>query len=195
MKELTIKQYQDCIIDICDSLVTDLLYFLKDEGRYKYRMIRCMNKIMDIFKDIYDKKSNEEIEFCERIIYLTNKNIRIDYKRLRARKLSPADSTICLILKLISIAKELQEEINPKILKVEEILQSFYENIRNKGKKDKLKRTENIIKDAIKSKKIGKLRKLDINLYEVEHPEPKKQELIGEKKSWGIENKEKEIEL
>ena len=183
---ITLKQYQHGILDICDSLVTDLLKFLKDEGRYKYRMIGYMKKVTDSFEYFYDSQTDEDIEIYERILYLMHKSIYHDYHRLRARKLSPADSVICLINKLLEDVPDFQE--------IKEMFQGFYDNIKNRGKLDKLTKTETTLKEAIKEGSIGKLRLSDIGLYYLEHPEPKTQELIGESLGWGGTNGT-EIEL
>lgn len=191
-REITQEQYLDGVFDICDSLVTDLLKFLKDEGRYKYRMIGYMRSITDSFEKNYDTQTDEDIEVYERILYLLHKSIYIDYRRLRLRRLSPADSVICLILKLISISEEYQEKQNFPGLK--EIFQGFHENIKNRGKLDKLVKTETTLRQAIEEKSLGKLRMSDLNLYLLEHPQPKSQKIIGEQHEWG-ETEGKEIEL
>lgn len=184
----TLTKYQNGVIDICDSLVTDLLKFLKDEGRYKYRMIRYMKEITDSFENIYDNQTDEDIDTYERILYLMRKSIEIDYHRLRIRKLSPADSVICIITKLLSF---LPEEILPN---VRGLFQGFYENIKNKAKLDKLVRTETTLKEAIKNEELGKRKASDIGLYQIEHPEPKTHEITGESQTWG-RTSGKEIEL
>lgn len=183
---ITIEKYQYGLIDICDSLVTDLLMFLKDEGRYKYRMIGNMKKVTDFFESFYDNQSDEDIEIYERILYLMHKSIYHDYKRLRNRKLSPADSVICIIRKLL--------EYIPEYSEIKDIFGGFYDNIRNRGKLDKLDKIDISIKDAIKEEKLGKLRLQDINLYLLEHPSPKTQEIIEESQKWGVTNGE-EIKL
>lgn len=183
---ITIEQYQCGIIDICDSLVTDLLKFLKDEGRYKFRMIGYMKKITDYFESFYDIQTDEEIETYERILYLIHKSINHDYRRLRVRKLSPADSVICIINKLLEYIPGAEE---PK-----SIFQMFFDNIKNKGKLDKLTKTDTFLKEAMEEGKIGKLRLSDINLYSLEHPTPRTQEIIGESNEWGNVSG-KEIEL
>ena len=173
------------IIDICDSLVTDLIKFLKDEGRYKYRMIGYMKKISDTFESLYDTQEDEDIEVYERILYLMHKSIHHDYKRLRSRKLSPADSVICILRKLLENVPEFSE--------VKEIIQGFYDNIKNRAKLDKLTKI-GVSLEEVEGGSIGKLRLPDINLYSIEHPSPRSQELIGESQEWG-KTDGREIEL
>ena len=182
----TLELYQRGILDICDSLVTDLIKFLKDEGRYKYRMISYMKKITNFFESLYDSQTDEDIETYERILYLMHKNINHDYRRLRIKKLSPADSVICIINKLFGYIPNAEE---PK-----EIIKMFFDNIKNKGKLDKLLKTETSLEEAMSEGKIGKLRLQDIGLYYLEHPLPRSQEIKGESQEWE-EVSGKEIEF
>lgn len=183
---ITTDLYYLGIIDICDSLVTDLIKFLKEEGRYKYRMIGYIKKISSFFESYYENQTDEDIKTFGRILYFMHKSIYHDYKRLRNRKVSPADSVICILIKLMSFVPECQE--------IKDLLQMFHDNIKNKAKSDKLLRIDNTLKEAIKDLSLGKLKMSDINLYSLEHPEPKSQEIMGESKEWGGTNG-KEIEL
>lgn len=181
------KDIKSGIIDICDSLVTDLIKFLKDEGRYKFRMIGYISKISRSFESLYNDQTDEEIEEYERFIYLMSKSIYHDYKRLRSRKLSPADSVICIISKLL-------EYVNDCSPVIKETFKMFYDNIKNRAKQDKLMKIENTLLQAIQNGETGKLRLSDINLYSIEHPAPRIQEITESTEKWS-ESNEEEIKL
>lgn len=166
------------IMYVCNSLIPDLLKFLKDEGRYKYRMIEYTEKITKFFESL------PVCEEDERYLYLLSKALKKDYLRLRSRKLSPADSVICIIYRLLSeVTDEAPEEIT-------RIFQMFHENIKNRAKLDKFQKTS----ELLGSNETGKLRLQSLDLYSVEHPVPRSQELCGESKEWE-EVDGREIEL
>ena len=96
-KEINVTQYQEGIFDICDFLVVELTQFLKDEGRYKYRMIEYIKSIKDQFSKTYKSQTEEDINIYGRVLYVINRSIIKDYQRLRQKRLTPADSLICII--------------------------------------------------------------------------------------------------
>lgn len=172
--------------------MTDLLKFLKDEGRYKYRMVSYMKTITNAFESLYDSQTDEDIEIYERIIYRMHKSLYEDYRRLRSKKLTPADSVICLALKLLTITEEYIK--TEGLSEATDILRGFHNNIKNKGKYDKLMKTESTLKESLGTLELGKLRLPDIDLYSVEHPVPRTQEILGESDTWG-ESKGTEVKL
>lgn len=192
-KEINITQYQEGILDICDFLVVELTEFLKDEGRYKYRMLDYIKSIQDEFDKINKNITKEDINIYGRVLYVLNRSIIRDYQRLRMKRLSPADSTLCIMLKLINVSESLEGGENRFIKeqsKIKEVTQKLYDNIRNKAKYDHLWKIENSIRDSVKINKWGTLSLDEFDLYHVEHPEenPKTQEVIGEKNTWGSSN-------
>lgn len=192
-KEINITQYQEGILDICDFLVVELTEFLKDEGRYKYRMLDYIKSIRDEFDKTNKKITEKDINIYGRVLYVLNRSITRDYQRLRMKRLSPADSVLCIMLKLINVSESLEGGENRFIseqTKIKEVIQKLYDNIRNKAKYDHLWKIENSIRDSVKINKWGTLSLDEFDLYHVEHPEenPKTQEVIGEKNTWGTSN-------
>lgn len=192
-KEINITQYQEGILDICDFLVVELTEFLKDEGRYKYRMLDYIKSIRDEFDKTNKNITEEDINIYGRVLYVLNRSIIRDYQRLRMKRLSPADSVLCIMLKLIDVSESLEGGENRFIKeqsKIKEVIQKLYDNIRNKAKYDHLWKIENSIRDSVKINKWGTLSLGEFDLYHVEHPEenPKTQEVIGEKNTWGSSN-------
>lgn len=192
-KEINITQYQEGILDICDFLVVELTEFLKDEGRYKYRMLDYIKSIRDEFDKTNKNITEEDINIYGRVLYVLNRSIIRDYQRLRMKRLSPADSVLCIMMKLIDVSESLEGGENRFIKeqsKIKEVIQKLYDNIRNKAKYDHLWKIENSIRDSVKINKWGTLSLDEFDLYHVEHPEenPKTQEVIGEKNTWGSSN-------
>lgn len=192
-KEINSTQYQEGILDICDFLVVELTEFLKDEGRYKYRMLDYIKSIKDKFDITHISITEDDINIYGRVLYVLKKSIIQDYKRLRIRRLSPADSVLCILLKLINVSESIEGGQNRYIKEQEEIkkvIQKLYDNIRNKAKYDHLKRIEESIRTSVEIKKWGTLSLDELSLYSIEHPEKnqKSRELIGEKNTWGSSN-------
>lgn len=197
-KEITVTQYQEGIFDICEFLVVDMIQFLKEEGRYKYRMIDYMKVVMDNFSEAHKLQTEEDTNIYGRVLYVLNRIIIREYKRLRIKRLSPADSLICIILKLINTSESL-EGGNNKFMKeqqqMKEIFQKFHDNIRNRAKNDHLWKIETVIKESVETSRWGTLSLEELDIHGLEHPaENKEQELIGEKATWKEElSEEKEV--
>lgn len=193
-KEINVTQYQEGIFDICDFLVVELTQFLKDEGRYKYRMIEYIKSIKDQFSKTYKSQTEEDINIYGRVLYVINRSIIKDYQRLRQKRLTPADSLICIILKLINVSESLEggeNRFTEEQSRIKEIIQKLYDNIRNKSKFDHLWKIENLVRDAVAINKWGTLSLDEFDIYHLEHPvENKNQEIVGEKDSWGSSGKE-----
>lgn len=192
-KEINITQYQEGILDICNFLVVELTEFLKDEGRYKYRMLDYIKSIQDEFNNMNKNVTEEDINIYGRVLYVLNRSITRDYQRLRMKRLSPADSVLCIMLKLINVSESLEggeNRFTKEQSKIKEVIQKLYDNIRNKAKYDHLRKIENSIRESVVIKKWGTLSLDEYDLYHVEHPEenPKTQEVIGEKNTWGSSN-------
>lgn len=196
-KEINVTQYQEGIFDICEFLVVDLIQFLKEEGRYKFRMIDYMKSVMDNFLEAHKLQTEEDINIYGRVLYVLNRSIEKEYKRLRIKKLSPADSLICIILKLINTSETLEggeNRFNREQQKIKEIFQRFHDNIRNKAKNDHLWKIENTIREAVEISKWGTLSLDELDIRGIEHPaENKTQELIGEKDTWSEKAEGKEV--
>lgn len=188
-KEINITQYQEGIFDICEFLIVELTEFLKEEGRYKYRMLDYIKSIRDEFNKAHEVETEEDINIYGRVLYVINRSIIKDYQRLRIRRLSPADSVLCIILKLINVSESLEGEnrFTEEQTNVKKIIQKLYDNIRNKSKYDHLWKIENTIRESVEIKKWGTLSLDDFSLRKIEHPEknPRTQDVIGEKNTWG----------
>ena len=188
-KEINITQYQEGIFDICEFLIVELTEFLKEEGRYKYRMLDYIKSIRNEFNKAHEVETEEDINIYGRVLYVINRSIIKDYQRLRIRRLSPADSVLCIILKLINVSESLEGEnrFTEEQTNVKKIIQKLYDNIRNKSKYDHLWKIENTIRESVEIKKWGTLSLDDFSLRKIEHPEknPRTQDVIGEKNTWG----------
>ena len=74
-KEINVTQYQEGIFDICEFLVIDLIQFLKEEGRYKFRMIDYMKSVTNSFLKAHKLQTEEDINIYGRVLYVLNRSI------------------------------------------------------------------------------------------------------------------------
>lgn len=192
-KELNVTQYQEGIFDICDFLVSDLIKFLKDEGRYKFRMLDYMRTVTEEFSKAHKIQTDEDISIYGRVLYIANRAVMKEFQRLRIKRLTPADAVICIILKLLGVSESLEGGENRFLseqTKIKEVLQKLHENIRNKAKSDHLWKIENSIKDALAAHRWGTLSLDELDLYSIEHPKEKEPEIQKQKENWGTGGKE-----
>lgn len=192
-KEINVTQYQEGIFDVCDFLVSDLIEFLKEENRYKFRMIDYMKSITDEFSKAHENQTEEDINIYGRVLYVVNRSIIREFQRLRTKRLTPADALICIILKLITVSESLEggeNRFKEEQDKVKEVISKLHENIRNKSKFDKLWKIDNTIRDSVSIGRWGTLSLDQFDIYHVEHPIERTPELEGEKSNWGTTGKE-----
>ena len=182
------SQYQEGILYSCKHLLNSFIRFLKDEGRYKFRMISYMNEATSLFNEMENSISEEEKEIYGRVFYNYNKLIVRDFEKLRKRRLTPADSIICLMRQLLSILKNPSEMIRFTKLRdrLTELFQQFYDNIRNRHKSILFHKTELFIRDLINTGKWGPICKRKLDLYEIENPSQKIKTLEEEVQPWSI---------
>ena len=156
-----------------------------------------MKSVTNSFLKAHKLQTEEDINIYGRVLYVLNRSIEKEYKRLRIKRLSPADSLICIILKLINTSETLEggeNRFKGEQQKIKEIFQRFHDNIRNKAKNDHLWKIENTIREAVEISKWGTLSLDELDIYGIEHPaENKTQELIGEKDTWTEKAEGKEV--
>ena len=181
-------QYQEGILYSCKHLLNSFIQFLKDEGRYKFRMISYMNDVTKLFDDMENSITDEEKEIYGRVFYNYHKLIVRDFVRLRKRKLTPADAIICLMRQLLSILKTTSETHRfPELQnRLTELFQMFYDNIKNRHKSTTSHKTELFIRDLINTGKWGPICKRRLDLYEIENPSKKIKTLEEEIQPWSI---------
>lgn len=183
------------ILDVIDFLVVDLTEQLKEENRCFGIVKSYLKSISDAYSKIYPDMTDDDIEVYGKILYLLKPLLRKEYKRLVNKKLSPADSIICIIKKLLNIIEEVPEFIYRKELgTVKKVIDRLYDNIRNRSKKDSLFNLANTIRTFMSEGKVGKhcLGKFTIKDIEI-----KKELLSGNNTRFtiGEENKILEIDI
>ena len=99
-----------------------------------------------------------------------------EFNRLKSKSLSPGDSTVIIIKKIVEIVSGHEYKHNRELRTIRKVINKFFDNIKNRAKKDPLYNLSNTIKTYMEKGAIGKY-SLDHISLKSENAE--KQELIG----------------
>lgn len=153
------------LLDATDFLCSSLKIFLENEGRY-LGIVKSYISSLDLAYEKFNEFLNEnESDIYGRILYLIKPIILKEFGRLKSKKLSEGDCVILIIKKIVSIIEESESFSHNKELRtISKIINRFYNNIKNKNKKDVMFNFTNQIKTLRNKGCIGKylLDKLDL---------------------------------
>lgn len=187
--------FQEGLLDICQFLEVEMKDFLIMEGRFRFRVERYWKTLMEQTISMNNNVSKDDIDSYGRILYLIRKSIYSEYSYLRQRRLSPADSAITILHKILEYSEILGEfRFSQEQRKKKKIIDALWENIRHPAKESQLKKLKKSIITAIENELRGTLCLNELSLLNVENPKPKKQKLKEETKFYN-ESKTKEIKL
>lgn len=145
------------LLDVIDFLSFNLKTFLEKEGRYLGIVKSYTNSMDRAFDRFNEDLSDEDISVFGKILYLLKPTLTREFLRLRNKKLSEGDCTILMIRRLLNIINENPDYSHKKEVKtLLKIINSMYDNIRNKNKKDSMYNFSNTIKNLKQSGSIGK---------------------------------------
>lgn len=145
------------LLDVIDFLSFNLKTFLEKEGRYLGIVKSYTNSMDKAFDKFNEDLSDEDISVFGKILYLLKPTLVREFLRLRNKKLSEGDCTILMIRRLLNIINENPDYSHKKEVKtLLKIINSMYDNIRNKNKKDSMYNFSNTIKNLKQSGSIGK---------------------------------------
>lgn len=144
------------LLDVVSYLCSELSDFLIEENRYLGITKSYMHSINSTFGKIYKESTEEEIDIYEKILFLYKPLIIKEFNRLKSKKLSPGDSVIIIIRKILEIISGHEFKYNKELRTLRKIIKNFFDNIKNKNKKDPLYNLSNIIKTYMNRGVIGK---------------------------------------
>lgn len=171
-------QYARCLLDVIEFLSIELIEFLKKEGRFFGLAKSYMNSIKDSYSKLNKNILEEDMEMFDRVLYLFKPLIISEFNRLKQKRLSEGDSTICIMKRILEIISEIQDNPNIKELNtVKKIIEKFYNNIKNKSKLDPLYYLSNFTRLNINNGSVGKYRSDVLNLNNSNLP---KEKFIGD---------------
>lgn len=125
---------------------------MEEEGRRFGIVLSYFNSIDKAYSVI-----ENNIEYSGKILYLLKPVFRSEHNRLKRKKLSSADATICIIRKILLIIEDYADFAYSKEVKtVGKIIDKLYTNIRTYSKKDPLFFMGDLIRKCISAKTLGK---------------------------------------
>lgn len=189
------EKYKECIFDLTGYFYFDLIKFLKEENRFHGIVRSYFSKISrEVSKA--DKKTDEDlIEIMSKSLYDFRGYIYSDFKRLRQKRLTPADSLITMLRKYFSFIDSDPDFIyQEEFITIKDIIEKLYLNIRNQSKKDPFYNTTSFLSKTEES--VGyKGSCYQLSFYNIEFPKPKKLVLKGTEILIDKSNTNNEIDL
>lgn len=178
MPDISVSEelYISGLLDVTSYLCSELTSFLIEEERYVGITKSFMHSINDAFISINKDVEEDDIDIYEKILFLYKPIIVREFNRLKSKSLSPGDSTVIIIKKIIEIVSGHEYKHNRELRTIRKVINKFFDNIKNRAKKDPLYNLSNTIKTYMEKGAIGKY-SLDHISLKSENAE--KQELIG----------------
>lgn len=166
------------ILPLLEFLLGDLEKYLDREGRYFGIMVKYVHRSRDIIKNL---GLTYESDIWKRIIFLYKPVIVKEYKKLLKRKVSKADSIICIfrrfleILLLYSDGDENYERLN----QMRGIFDKMYSNIKNKGKEYSFPTLDAVVSGSIEEGIVGLHKLGKFSIFGDEKKRKSKEEFSG----------------
>lgn len=174
--------YINGLVYICNYLIKDLLVFLEDEGRKFGIMLKYIEKINRSLLHIPFPIS--ELNTYYKITYLYKPLLTKQFKLLRKKRVTNADSVIVLVYnltKFILNSDNCEEYQYMKyVKKINEVIELMFQNIKNKGKLANIYTIfTSTITDLMNNSKIGKAELTKFSLRETEENKKNRTPIIG----------------
>ena len=146
---VNLEEYVVYMKPLMADLINDLEKFLDKEGRYFGITVHYLHTMREYLNSLQLSEEN----YSKELLFLYRPLILKAYKKYLKKGLSKADSVICISKLICEII--LQEENNPAILGVYEILDKLYTNIKSQGKDYIYYPMSEIMTECIESGKVG----------------------------------------
>lgn len=193
--KVTELTFNEGLIDIAGFLFFDLKEQLIKESRFKGIMIKYDETIKSLYLNIQRDVTENDIDAFGKQLYMFKLVLKSEQSRLIKKRLSPADSIICLIRKLFIIAKEgIPSDYKnlDNINKISGIVEKVWENIRNRSKNDSMFSLSNLIRNCRIKKIVGKY---PLDVFTISRKERVVEVLKGDGTKLSSESKEKVKEI
>lgn len=155
--DLTVEtdQYVLSMKPLLGSLIDDLEMFLDREGRYFGIVVHYLHDLRESLKKM---EYSEDEGYGKEVMFLYRPIILRAHKKYLRRKLSRADSVICIVQCICETI--LRFSINDSILEIYNIFGKLYLNIKNSNKDYIYQPLVDILEECIAAGKVG-LYKID----------------------------------
>lgn len=189
--------YAAGLLDVVSFLVVDLWEQLEEENRLRGIVKTYQKKICTAFDTINSGVTESDLLLFGKILYLHKGLLRKEFNRLTTKKLSPADATITIIRRLLSIILEIEDlEYKTEVESVKEVIDNLWEYIKNRSKNDSLFNLADIVKTNLNKGSLGKYTLDEFTLKEPEYTkDPIQDDGVRLNESSDAANKLLEIEM
>lgn len=162
--------YAAGLLDVVDFLVTDLWGQLEEENRLRGIVKKYRERINAAFYNINSNVTESDLLLFGKILYLHKGLLRKEYNRLTTKRLSPADASITITRRLLSIILEVDDlENKSSIESVKEVIDNLWEYIKNRSKQDSLFNLADTVKTNLNKGSLGKYTLDEFTLKEPEY--------------------------
>lgn len=162
--------YAAGLLDVVDFLVTDLWEQLEEENRLRGIVKKYREKVYAAYYQINSGMTESDLLLFGKILYLHKGLLRKEFNRLTTKRLSPADASITIIRRLLSIILEVEDlECKTEVESVKEVIDNLWEYIKNKSKNDSLFNLADIVKTNLNKGSLGKYALDEFTLKEPEY--------------------------
>jgi hypothetical protein len=188
--------YINGLVYICNYMLKDLEVFLEKEGRKFGIMLKYLEKIDKAM--VHIPFPTPDLEIYQKITYLYKPLLTKQFKTLKKKRVTEADSVIVMLYnltKFILNSDNCEEYRYMKyVKKVNSVIELMFVNIKNKGKLINLYSLfTNTITGLMNNSKIGKLKLTKFTLTEEEERLKNKTPIIGDGELVSINNEKLEI--
>lgn len=183
-KKLTLGEYCESLLDICQFLHCEMKYFLTLDGRFHGTVKTYWCNMKEAWIKMNKSVSEEDIQVYGSVLALIRRSLCKEFSRLKNKRLTATDRIIVLIHKLLEVVKENYPEdfrFKRELESASKACNRFFDHIRNPGKNDSMYVFSSKLQSCMEEGKYGKYQVDDLSLYKIEFPEPKKLELRDEK--------------
>ena len=192
------EKFQEGLLDVCQFLELEMKKYLVIEDRFKFRVERYWKTICEQNNNMNKSVTEEDINSYGRVLYLLRKSIYSEFRFLKSRRMSSADSIITIIHLILDYSERLGEfKFSEEQRKIKEIIDVLWGNIRHSIKTITLKNLTGRLNLSLEKELHGALCYHELSFEKAENPTPKERKLTGEKKFYQdhFSKKTKEIIL
>lgn len=183
---MSVENYQEGILDVCQFLITDLRDLLEKEGRFKFKVERYWTVLRGAINSFNRQVSEEDSKWYGRVMYVLSKSLHNEYRYLRFSKMTQADCVICIIHRLIEYSETHGTDFrfSEEQEKIKTIIDALWENIRHYSKTKKLPKIKSSIDNMIENSVYGTLSLDEFDITETDKPRQKENTLTGNSKRY-----------
>lgn len=189
--------YAAGLLDVVNFLEADLWGQLEEENRLRGIVKTYQKKINTAFSKINSSTTESDILLFGKILYLHKGLLRKEFNRLTTKRLSPADASITIIRRLLSVILEVEDiEGKAEVESIKEVIDNLWEYIKNRSKNDSLFNLADVVKTNLNKGSLGKYALDEFTLKEPEYTkDPIQDDGVRLNESSDAANKLLEIEM